>query len=46
MGLARPVCATYEAGPTGHGLARELARREVECVVAVAMSSISSGCYW
>lgn len=33
-GLARPVRATYEAGPTGYGLARELARREVECVVA------------
>ena len=25
-GLARPVRATYEAGPTGYGLARELAR--------------------
>ena len=24
----------YEAGPTGYGLARELARRRVECVVA------------
>src|SRR4029077_20922825 len=24
----------YEAGPTGYGLARELARRGVECVVA------------
>ena len=33
-GLARPVRATYEAGPTGYGLARELARRQVECVVA------------
>ena len=33
-GLARPVRATYEAGPTGYGLARELARRGVECVVA------------
>ena len=33
-GLARPVRATYEAGPTGYGLARELARRHVECVVA------------
>ena len=33
-GLARPVRAAYEAGPTGYGLARELARREVECVVA------------
>ena len=26
-GLPRPVRATYEAGPTGYGLARELARR-------------------
>ena len=33
-GLARPVRATYEAGPTGYGLARELARRQVDCVVA------------
>src|SRR4051795_5490794 len=33
-GLPRPVRATYEAGPTGCGLARELARRGVECVVA------------
>jgi transposase len=33
-GLAAPVRATYEAGPTGYGLARELARREVGCVVA------------
>jgi len=33
-GLPRPVRATYEAGPTGYGLARELARREVACVVA------------
>jgi transposase len=33
-GLARPVRAAYEAGPTGYGLARELARRQVECVVA------------
>ncbi len=33
-GLPRPVRATYEAGPTGYGLARELARRRVECVVA------------
>jgi transposase len=32
-GLRRPVRVTYEAGPTGHGLARELARRGVECVV-------------
>jgi transposase len=33
-GLARPVRAVYEAGPTGYGLARELAKRRVECVVA------------
>jgi transposase len=31
--LPAPVRATYEAGPTGYGLARELARREVGCVV-------------
>src|SRR4051794_6247295 len=33
-GLPRPVRAAYEAGPTGYGLARELHRRGVECVVA------------
>src|SRR5438270_2220181 len=33
-GLPRPVRVAYEAGPTGYGLARELARRRVECVVA------------
>ncbi|HVF76695.1 MAG TPA: transposase [Solirubrobacteraceae bacterium] len=33
-GLPRPVRAAYEAGPTGYGLARELAGREVQCVVA------------
>ena len=33
-GLPRPVRAAYEAGPTGDGLARELARRGVGCVVA------------
>lgn len=32
--LPAPVRATYEAGPTGYGLARELAERKVECVVA------------
>lgn len=32
--LPAPVRTTYEAGPTGYGLARELAEREVECVVA------------
>lgn len=33
-GLPRPVRAAYEAGPTGYGLARELERRGVQCVVA------------
>ena len=33
-GLPRPVRVAYEAGPTGYGLARELQRRGVECVVA------------
>jgi transposase len=33
-GLPRPVRATYEAGPTGYGLARELGRRGVDVVVA------------
>ena len=33
-GLPRPVRAAYEAGPTGYGLARELERRQVGCVVA------------
>ena len=33
-GLPRPVRVAYEAGPTGYGLARELARRRVQCVVA------------
>src|SRR5437764_15138426 len=33
-GLPSPVRAAYEAGPTGYGLARELARRRVEWVVA------------
>ncbi|MGP0048859.1 MAG: IS110 family transposase [Solirubrobacteraceae bacterium] len=32
--LPRPVRVAYEAGPTGYGLARELAKRGVECVVA------------
>jgi transposase len=35
-GLRRPMRAAYEAGPTGYGLARELARRGVECVVAAS----------
>ncbi|MGH2891848.1 MAG: IS110 family transposase, partial [Solirubrobacteraceae bacterium] len=33
-GLPRPVRVAYEAGPTGYGLARELIKRRVECVVA------------
>jgi len=33
-GLPAPVRVAYEAGPTGYGLARELAKRRVECVVA------------
>jgi transposase len=33
-GLPRPVRATYEAGPTGYGLARELERRGIACLVA------------
>jgi transposase len=33
-GLPRPVRVAYEAGPTGYGLARELDRRSVQCVVA------------
>ena len=32
-GLPGPVRAAYEAGPTGYGLARELARRGVGCVL-------------
>ena len=41
-GLPGPVRAAYEAGPTGYGLARELARRGVGCVVA-APSKIPRG---
>jgi transposase len=33
-GLLGPVGVAYEAGPTGYGLARELTRRGVGCVVA------------
>jgi len=33
-GLPGPVRVSYEAGPTGYGLARELAKRGVECVIA------------
>jgi transposase len=32
--LPGPVRAAYEAGPTGYGLARELTKRGVRCVVA------------
>jgi transposase len=41
-GLPRPVRAAYEAGPTGYGLARELAKRKVACTVA-APSKIPRG---
>jgi transposase len=34
VGLPRPVRVAYEAGLTGYGLARELIKRRVECVVA------------
>jgi transposase len=34
VGLPKPVRVAYEAGPTGYGLARELAKRGVPCVVA------------
>ena len=37
--MPRPVRAAYEAGPTGYGLARELIKRRVGCVVA-ALSKI------
>lgn len=40
--LPRPVRAAYEAGPTGYGLARELIKRDLECVVA-APSKIPRG---
>jgi transposase len=40
--LPRPVRGAYEAGPTGYGLARELVKRRVECVVA-APSKIPRG---
>src|ERR1700756_5058045 len=33
-GLSRPVRVANEAGPTGDGVARELAKRGVKCVVA------------
>jgi len=32
-GLPRPVRVACEAGPTGYGLARELAKRRIECIV-------------
>jgi transposase len=34
LGLPRPACVAYEAGPAGFGLARTLAGVGVECVVA------------
>jgi transposase len=40
--LPGPVRAAYEAGPTGYGLARELAKRKVACTVA-APSKIPRG---
>jgi transposase len=40
--LPGPAWVAYEAGPTGYGLARELAKRRVECVVA-APSKIPRG---
>lgn len=40
--LPGPVGVAYEAGPTGYGLARELAKRRVGCVVA-APSKIPRG---
>ncbi|MGH2858214.1 MAG: IS110 family transposase [Solirubrobacteraceae bacterium] len=40
--LPRPVQVAYEAGPTGYGLARELAKRGAGCVVA-APSKIPRG---
>lgn len=32
--LPRPIRATYEAGPTGYGLARGLKAAEIDCLVA------------
>jgi transposase len=40
--LPRPVRVAYEAGPTGYVLARELAKRGVQCTVA-APSKIPRG---
>jgi transposase len=40
--LPGPVRVAYEAGPTGYGLARELIKRGMECVVA-APSKIPRG---
>lgn len=40
--LPGPVQVAYEAGPTGYGLARDLAARGVQCVVA-APSKIPRG---
>ena len=33
-GLPGLVRVAYEAGPTGYGLARELSKRGIECIVA------------
>ena len=42
-GVASAGAVAYEAGPTGYGLARELANRGVECVVAAPSSCRASG---
>jgi transposase len=42
-GLPGPAAVTYEAGPTGFGLARFLAGRGIECVVA-APSKLQRPC--
>ena len=42
-GLPKPVRVAYEAGPTGYGLARELAKRGIECIVAPSKIPRASG---
>jgi transposase len=42
-GLPGPVAVTYEAGPTGFGLARYLLERGIECRVA-APSKLQRPC--
>jgi hypothetical protein len=42
-GLPRPVRAAYEVGPTGFGLARELACRGVQCVAGGAEQDPARG---